>query len=84
MTVYGGFSACLWRGFKDLCLDAVDVEQAARFWAPTLGLEIRRSHGNVWLAGTSPTQTIWVNQVPEPKSVKNRVHLDVHTPRWTS
>jgi catechol 2,3-dioxygenase-like lactoylglutathione lyase family enzyme len=65
--------------FKDLCLDAVDVDEAARFWSPTLGLEACRSGPNVWLAGASPTQTIWINQVPEPKTVKNRVHLDVHT-----
>jgi hypothetical protein len=64
--------------FKDLCIDAVDIEQAARFWSVTLGLQIRRSGPNLWLAGTSPTQTIWVNQVPEPKTGKNRVHLDVH------
>ena len=25
-----------------------------------------------------PGQTIWFNQVPEPKTVKNRVHLDVY------
>ncbi|HST46381.1 VOC family protein [Jatrophihabitans sp.] len=65
--------------FKDLCLDAVDVEQAARFWAPTLGLKVRRTGSDVSLVGTSETQTIWINQVPEPKTVKNRVHLDVHT-----
>lgn len=66
--------------FKDLCLDAVDIEQAARFWAPTLGLEIRRREsGNVWLVGPTPAHTIWINQVPEAVSGKNRVHLDVHT-----
>jgi hypothetical protein len=65
--------------FKDLCLDAVDIEQAAGFWAPTLGLEIRRKSGSVWLAGPSPAHTVWINQVPEPTTVKNRVHFDVHT-----
>jgi catechol 2,3-dioxygenase-like lactoylglutathione lyase family enzyme len=64
--------------FKDLCIDAVDIERAARFWAPTLGLQVRRSGSDVWLAGSSANQTIWINQVPEPKTVKNRVHLDVH------
>jgi hypothetical protein len=67
--------------FKDLCMDAVDIEEAARFWAPTLGLEIRRdASGNVWLVGPSPVHTVWINQVPEAMTGKNRVHLDVHTP----
>lgn len=65
--------------FKDLCLDAVDVEAAARFWSGALGLAIRRSGPDVWLTGPSSGHTIWVNEVPEPKTVKNRVHLDVHT-----
>jgi len=65
--------------FKDLCIDAVDVEAAARFWSATLGLEIRRSGADVWLVGESAAQAIWINQVPEAKTVKNRVHLDVHT-----
>lgn len=64
--------------FKDLCLDAVDVEQAARFWAPTLGLRVRRSGADVRLVGPSAGHTVWINQVPEPKAVKNRVHIDVH------
>ena len=31
------------------------------------------------LRGPSPGHTIWVNRVPEPKTVKHRVHLDVYT-----
>jgi hypothetical protein len=64
--------------FKDLCVDAVDVEEVARFWSAALGLEVRRSGSNVRLAGPTPGHTVWINQVPEPKTVKNRVHLDVH------
>jgi catechol 2,3-dioxygenase-like lactoylglutathione lyase family enzyme len=33
----------------------------------------------VRLTGPSPGHTVWINEVPEPKTVKNRVHLDVHT-----
>ena len=32
-----------------------------------------------WLSGPTPQHTIWVNQVPEPLTVKNRVHFDVST-----
>jgi catechol 2,3-dioxygenase-like lactoylglutathione lyase family enzyme len=65
--------------FKDLCIDACDVEAAARFWSAALGLTVRRSGPNVSLVGPTPAHTVWINEVPEPKTVKNRVHLDVHT-----
>jgi predicted enzyme related to lactoylglutathione lyase len=66
--------------FKDLCIDAVDIEVAARFWSVALGLDINRPEGEIELVGPSDTHSIWVNRVPEPTTVKNRVHLDVHTP----
>jgi hypothetical protein len=31
------------------------------------------------LDGPGPRDTAWVNAVPEPKTGKNRLHLDVHT-----
>jgi catechol 2,3-dioxygenase-like lactoylglutathione lyase family enzyme len=63
--------------FKDLCIDAVDPDGDMRFWSEVLGLRVLREDDNAWLAGSTPQQVIWVNQVPEPKAVKNRVHLDV-------
>src|SRR6478736_693701 len=65
--------------FKDLCLDAGDATAAGRFWAGVLGLRVEDRHGNTLLTGTEPEHAIWVNRVPEPKTVKQRVHLDVHT-----
>ena len=64
--------------FKDLCVDAVDPMLLGRFWADTLDLELRRrDDGLVLLTGADGT-TVWVNPVPEPVTVKQRVHLDVH------
>jgi hypothetical protein len=63
--------------FRDLCIDAVDIEAAARFWSATLGLQINRPAGEIELVGPSAAHSIWINQVPEAKTVKNRVHLDV-------
>ena len=60
-------------------MDAVEPRVLAQFWAETLGLHIEDRHGNVLLTGTEPEHAIWVNQVPEPRTVKQRVHLDVHT-----
>lgn len=65
--------------FKDLCIDANDVELLGRFWATVLDLELDvRDDGVGRLTGPSRFDTVWVNPVPEPKSVKHRVHLDVH------
>ena len=65
--------------WKDLCLDAGDPSVAAGFWAPLLGLDARAHHGDdvTCLRGEPAERTLWVNRVPEPKTVKNRVHLDL-------
>lgn len=65
--------------FKDLCIDSSDSEELGRFWAETLGLQFRPDDAAGVLEGESPEQRIWMNVVPEPKTVKHRVHLDVHT-----
>jgi hypothetical protein len=65
--------------YQDLCLDARDPLRLGRFWAAALGLEIEElDDGDVVLRGPSPQHTIWIDAVPEPKTVKNRMHLDVH------
>ena len=64
--------------YKDLCIDAVDAHQLGTFWAATLGLDLERlDDGDVRLVGPTPQHAIWVNTVPEPLTVKQRVHLDV-------
>lgn len=65
--------------WKDLCIDAVDPHLLGPFWADLLGRELHdRSDGYVYLTGPTPHHRIWMNQVPEPVTVKQRVHLDVH------
>jgi hypothetical protein len=65
--------------FKDLCVDAVDPLLLGRFWAGVLDLDLeQREDGLVLLTGPGQGSTIWVNPVPEPVTVKQRVHLDVH------
>jgi glyoxalase superfamily protein len=66
--------------WKDLCIDATDMTVAAEFWALALGLAAERHPQRstvTRLGGERPEQTTWVNKVPEPKTVKNRVHLDL-------
>jgi hypothetical protein len=65
--------------FGGLCMDTQDPAPFGAFWSQALGLTLRRlPDGDVRLVGEEPFRTVWVNRVPEPKTVKNRVHLDVH------
>ncbi len=64
--------------YKDLCLDANDVLATEEFWSGTLRLTGTVGiDGDAVLGGDNPSQTVWINLVPEAKTVKNRVHLDV-------
>jgi hypothetical protein len=65
--------------FKDLCVDAEDAARAGAFWARVLDRTWKpKEDGAGLLTGPTPQHTIWINQVPEAKSVKHRVHLDVY------
>ena len=64
--------------YKDLCIDAVDAAALGRFWAGALQLDLRLDDdGDARLVGPTPRHTVWINTVPEPVTVKQRVHLDV-------
>ncbi len=67
--------------YKDLCIDAADAHRLGRFWGRALGLEfgVEPDDGPMAdLSGPTPQHRVWMNPVPEPKAVKQRVHLDVH------
>jgi predicted enzyme related to lactoylglutathione lyase len=66
--------------FAVLAIDASDVDTVADFWCQVLGWVITER----WDAGISigppggaPGPTIDVLGVPEPKTLKNRLHLDL-------
>ena len=64
--------------WKDLVIDASRPAEVAAFWADALDLEASvRDNGNWVLQGIRPERTVWIDGVPEAKSVKNRVHLDL-------
>lgn len=64
---------------KDLCLDATDASVAADFWSKVLNLAPTATDGGDFvLRDDVDEHTLWINQVPEPRTVKQRVHLDVH------
>ncbi len=65
--------------FKDLCIDASDSARLGPFWAAVLGREWEaKGDGDGLLTGPTRNHTIWVNGVPEGKTVKNRIHLDIY------
>jgi hypothetical protein len=65
--------------FRDFCIDANDVELLGGFWARALGLElVLDDDGDAHLEGPTPQHRVWINRVPERKTVKHRIHLDVH------
>jgi hypothetical protein len=68
--------------FKDVCVDACDPARLGSFWAQALGLSREMlDDGDELLSGPTPQHAIWVNKVPEPKTVKNRVHFEIYAER---
>lgn len=62
--------------YKDLCIDATDAHALAGFWAGLLGVDAHLHDGGASLR-EGDRVLVWVNEVSEPKNVKNRLHLDV-------
>jgi hypothetical protein len=63
--------------FQDLCLDVNDVAKAAAFWGPALGLRPHPDRPECLVDGVDE-HALWLNAVPEPQTVKQRVHMDLH------
>jgi len=70
--------------FRDLCLDACDPQLVGAFWAAVLGRGMQdagQGDGTTRDVLLQPAADggpgLYVNGVPEPKTVKDRMHLDV-------
>jgi predicted enzyme related to lactoylglutathione lyase len=63
-----------------LVLDCADPDALAAFWSKALGYTIAGGAGAyVMLVPTEPGEPqLLLQRVPEGKSAKNRMHLDVH------
>ena len=64
--------------YKDLCIDAADPHALSAFWGPLLGWESHPHDDGDSCLRVGDEVKAWVNRVPEPKTVKNRLHLDVN------
>ena len=66
---------------SDIVIDCADPTSLAHFWSELLGLPIAGSKGPyVWLRRSARTPRVGFQKVSEPKTGKNRVHLDVAVP----
>lgn len=64
--------------FRNFCIDAVDPQTETRFWGELLGLESHVVDGVGEIRTPSGDVLVRVTGTAEPKSAKNRVHLDVY------
>src|SRR3712207_193383 len=66
--------------FTELCVDCADPERMAAFWSAVLGFEIT-AREDEYIFIEAPDRTppgLLFIIVPEGKTVKNRLHIDVN------
>lgn len=61
---------------SEICLDVNDLDRMEAFWSAVLGVEPEREDG-VSVLHLSPGLDLLLLPVPEPKAVKDRLHLDL-------
>jgi hypothetical protein len=68
---------------KSVSFDAADALALARFWAAALGSDVDKDStpGKAFVEAAGwGGPNIWFTRVPEPKTAKNRMHLDLRAP----
>jgi hypothetical protein len=68
---------------KSVTFDTADALRAATFWAAALGSDVDEDSTVDRAFVEAPGwggPNIWFQRVPEPKTAKNRVHLDLRAP----
>jgi predicted enzyme related to lactoylglutathione lyase len=69
-----------------LSIDCADAAALARFWSEVLGRPVNpgADAGHAAIDATDPASgpRLSFQKVPEPKTVKNRLHLDLRTDRF--
>jgi len=67
----------------EIIIDCRDARSLAQFWSDVLGWPLTEDDdGDCWLSSTgeedAPEPAVLFVAVPEPKTIKNRIHLDVN------
>jgi len=64
-----------------ITIDCADPAVLATFWTDVFGCDQREADGeNVYIAKADGGPDLYFQRVPEAKTVKNRVHLDLMPP----
>jgi predicted enzyme related to lactoylglutathione lyase len=68
---------------REISVDCGDPKAVATFWSRVLDWPVREEpSGDYWLSATgepwAPPPVLVFASVPEPKTVKNRVHIDLN------
>lgn len=63
-------------------IDCNDLDLMAGFWSALLGVEVRAKEGGFAFLAHAPDRkvTVWLQQVPEPRVGKSRIHVDLAVP----
>jgi predicted enzyme related to lactoylglutathione lyase len=65
----------------EIAVDCNDVERVASFWSAALGWEPQPKGDYIWMSASGvpeePDVKLVFARVPEPKTVKNRMHIDI-------
>jgi predicted enzyme related to lactoylglutathione lyase len=64
---------------REINIDCNDQRLVADFWSQVLGWKVQEHHDVLWMSESGDWRDLSLvfAQVPERKSVKNRIHLDV-------
>ena len=68
------------RAVGSVVIDTQDPDGIAPFWCGVLDVEVSAKHGDGQFVALTPAKggfTLVLQRVPEPKTAKNRAHLDV-------
>ena len=69
-----------------LSIDCADAAALARFWSEVLGRPVNpgadAGHAAIDVTDPASGPQLSFQKVPEPKTVKNRMHLDLRTDRF--
>jgi predicted enzyme related to lactoylglutathione lyase len=66
---------------NEIVIDCADAQRVADFWSAVLGWRVQREEDYLWMSESGDPSdgglSLVFAPVPEPKTVKNRVHIDV-------
>ena len=59
-------------------IDVADLDRSSRFWMALLGVKVAQRTGNyIFFEKQGAGPALYVQKVPEKKTAKTRVHLDI-------